>query len=107
MLAFVLSGSAPAIFSLEEITWNHILGTVAFLLAFCIQFDTHLRMASWRKDSKGVNLHSFLAGFVNTRIVLGCHGLLSKVFYRERPLNFLVLQTHVCIALGAPVILQE
>ncbi|KAG0416544.1 hypothetical protein HPB47_006305 [Ixodes persulcatus] len=45
-------GVMPA-FSLAEISWHHIVGTVIFLWGFCVQFDTHLRMASLRKDSEG------------------------------------------------------
>lgn len=40
-------------FSTTEISAHHIIGTAIFLWAFCVQFDSHLRMASLRKNSAG------------------------------------------------------
>lgn len=51
--AFSSAGSLLPAFSLTEISWQHVVGTVIFLWGFCIQFDTHLRMASLRKDPEG------------------------------------------------------
>ncbi|XP_075550766.1 polyprenal reductase isoform X2 [Dermacentor variabilis] len=45
--------SAMPRFSVLDISAHHIIGTVIFLWAFCVQFDSHLRMASLRKDHKG------------------------------------------------------
>lgn len=47
------SGSATPRFSVSDISAHHIIGTVIFLWAFCVQFDSNLRMASLRKDHKG------------------------------------------------------
>lgn len=39
--------------SLSDVSWNHVVGTLLFLWAFSVQFDSHLRMASLRKDGTG------------------------------------------------------
>lgn len=49
----ISSGSTAPRFSLSDISAHHVIGTVIFLWAFCVQFDSHIRMASLRKDNKG------------------------------------------------------
>ncbi|KAL1441217.1 hypothetical protein MTO96_031264 [Rhipicephalus appendiculatus] len=49
----ISSGSTAPRFSLSDISAHHIIGTVIFLWAFYVQFDSHIRMASLRKDNKG------------------------------------------------------
>ncbi|XP_064457239.1 polyprenol reductase-like [Ornithodoros turicata] len=46
------SATIPSL-SLYDLSWNHVVGTVLFLWAYKVQFDSHLRMASLRKDSTG------------------------------------------------------
>lgn len=40
-------------FSTADISGHHIVGSAIFLWAFYVQFDSHLRMASLRKNSSG------------------------------------------------------
>lgn len=48
-----LSGISVPKFSVLDISAHHILGIAIFLWACYVHFDSHLRMASLRKDQKG------------------------------------------------------